>query len=144
MNYVQLVEACENALGWVPRDQHFKTKTNEASILKRQAEKEGLTAADLTYIIGWARDRKVEVKRPSALVYMAKRAFADKVEADKSPSPLMDDLYEAIAMEDQNGDPDGWGDRLHRVMGLPEDVVRDVLVEWRGSVSKRGREEAAR
>jgi hypothetical protein len=128
VNWVELVVACENMLGWLPREDSRKARATEAGILKRTALKEGVSAEDLVYVLGWARDRKVEIRRPSALVYLTERAFRERV--DDRDGATEDELRELIRQAAATETDEEWQARLRRVVHAPEPVAREVYEEW--------------
>lgn len=137
VTWMQLVERCENSLGWLPEpypeDQpEWRWRQVEAGKLKRAAAKQGLAPDDLAWVIDWCRRRKETLRSPVGLVWLADKALNDRAELELAESDVDEQLREALADErSRPATPEGatWQQRLLRVMGQPN--AAEVLEEWR-------------
>ncbi len=129
MNISQVLDACENDLGWVPEGDRLTVRKAQFTILKHAMTKHGFTVDDLALAVAWAARRRLPIQKPIQLI-----GFVDEARAVAAEPvvvhPIEDQISEAIVWEDEHPDADSrrWVSRLIRAMGPAR---WDVLVEWR-------------
>lgn len=129
-NWVDVVIATENNLGWLPRGNVHRARAREASKLSKAAESNvKVTFANLDLAIAMLRKRKQPVKTPYGLVYHIDEAL----ELAYIPPPVSDlsaQIRAALDAEHARDDEDSkeWIGRLVRSQGSGR---QGALAAWK-------------
>lgn len=134
---LEIVEACENQLGWAPPYQDsvppFQTRALEVYKLKKAMAKpefqQVATPRNLALALEFSRRRQLSITSPVGLLYRIADALAY---ADTSPeaTPIAVQIAAAVRWEQAHDDDQSlrWIHRLVRAAG-PGQI--DVLTEWK-------------
>lgn len=133
----QVIEACENQLGWVsPFADEFpvwKYRSIEVSRLRKAIDKmenpSRFTPMNLMLAIELLRRKHETVRSPVGLLYKVDEAL-ERANTPTIAVELVDAIENAVAHEQtlQRPDTDMWVRRLSRARGVHR---TDVLAEWR-------------
>jgi hypothetical protein len=127
-NWVEVVIATENNLGWLPKGNVHRARAREASKLSKAAESNvKVTPANLDLTIAMLRKRKQPVKTPYGLVFHIDEAL----EMAYIPPPVTDlaaAVRAALDAEHARGDVHSpeWIGRLVRAQGSGRQAALDA------------------
>jgi hypothetical protein len=129
----EVVEACENTLGWLPpasNKPRWRLVAAEVGKLVAAQRKQPdlVTFKNLEIALDYSRRKKMPVKSPVGLVYRIEEAleFVDTREI----TPIQQQIDSALEWEAKHDLPDSstWRSRLIRSSGTARDTT---LADWR-------------
>lgn len=131
----EVVEACENSLGWLPpasNKPRWRLVAVEVGKLVAAQRKQPdlVTFRNLEIALDYSRRKKLPVKSPVGLVYRIEEAL-EYVDT-RETSPIQEQIDSALEWEAKHALPDSptWRSRIIRASGPARQTT---LAEWRAA-----------